>query len=127
VRLVTGAPSVELVHGVVSAIANKDLVSSLENVKKAVEQNIDMTVFLKLILHTTRAILLIRFGTGHLVKDELSEKEFKFVSGLALNPPNEGGVFSSQTLIELLTAYEQTTGAYIPQLPLELALVNLTK
>ncbi|MCX6702205.1 MAG: DNA polymerase III subunit gamma/tau [Candidatus Zambryskibacteria bacterium] len=129
VRLVTGAPAVDLVHGVVSAIANKDLPSGLESVKKAVEQNIDMSVFLKLILHTTRAVLLIRFGAGHLVKDDFSEKEFEFVSGLALNPPAQTGAdtFSSQTLVELLTAYERTTGAYIPQLPLELALVNLAK
>ncbi|MFA5889028.1 MAG: DNA polymerase III subunit gamma/tau [Candidatus Paceibacterota bacterium] len=124
VRLVTGAPSVELVHGVVSAMAEKDLTKGLENVKKAVEQNIDMSVFLKLILHTVRAVLLVRFGAGHLVKDELSEKEFAFVSDFALNP-EVGEVFSSQTLIELLTAYEKTTGAYIPQLPLELALVKL--
>jgi len=125
VRLVTGAPSVELVRGVVSAIANKDLNLGLESVKKAVEQNIDMSVFLKLILHTTRAVLLVRFGAGHMVKDELSEKEFEFVSGLALNPPGSGDTFSSQTLVELLTAYERTTGAYIPQLPLELALVKI--
>ncbi len=124
VRPVTGAPSVELVHGVVSAIAEKDLTKGLENVKKAVEQNIDMSVFLKLILHTVRAVLLVRFGAGHLVKDELSEKEFAFISDFALNP-EIGEAFSSQTLIELLTAYERTTGAYIPQLPLELALVKL--
>jgi len=127
VRLVTGAPSVELVHGIISAMAEKKLEDGLQNVKKAVEQNIDMSVFLKLILHAVRAVLLVRFGAGHLVKDELSEKEFKFVSSLALNSEIGGKVFSSQTLIELLTAYEQTTGAYISQLPLELALIRIIK
>jgi DNA polymerase-3 subunit gamma/tau len=121
VRIVTGAPAVELVHGVVSAIAGKDLNLGLQSVKKAVSQNIDMSVFLKLIIHTTRAILLVRFSAGDLVKDELSTKEFEFVSNLA----KQDGTFSSQTLVELLTAYERTTGAYIPQLPLELALVKL--
>ena len=121
VRLVTGAPAIELVHGVVSAIAEKDLLSGLTVVKKAVSQNIDMSVFLKLILHTTRAVMLVRFGAGNSVKDDLSEKEFEFVSGLAKTGDN----FSSQTLVELLTAYERTTGAYISQLPLELALVTI--
>jgi DNA polymerase-3 subunit gamma/tau len=121
VRLVTGAPAVDMVHGVVSAIADKDIKAGLSSVRKAVEQNIDMSVFQKLILHTARAVLLVRFGVGDLVRDDFSEKEFEFVSGLA----KKEGAFSSQTLVELLTAYERTTGAYIPQLPLELALVNI--
>jgi DNA polymerase-3 subunit gamma/tau len=125
VRLVTGAPSVELVHGVIGAIAEKNLQNGLENVKKAVEQNIDMSVFMKLILHTARAIMLVRFGAGFLVKEELSENEFKFVSDLALNPDTGGGIFTSHTLVDLLTAYERLKGAYIPQLPLELALIKI--
>ena len=138
VRLVTGAPGVELVHDVASAIADKNLQLGLSTVKKAVSQNIDMSVFLKLILHTTRAVLLIRFGAPNVVKNDLSEKEFKFVSDLALNPPKDrsgdrssNGLaktrenLSSQTLVELLTAYEKTTGAYISSLPLELALINI--
>ena len=121
VLLVTGAPSVELVHDVLSSIVEKNLTLGLSTVKKAVSQNIDISVFLKLILHTTRAVLLVRFGADNIVKDDLSEKEFDFVSNLA----KKADSFSSQTLIELLTAYERTTGAYIPQLPLELALVNI--
>ncbi|OHB09371.1 MAG: DNA polymerase III, subunit gamma and tau [Candidatus Zambryskibacteria bacterium RIFCSPLOWO2_02_FULL_39_26] len=121
VRLVTGAPAVELVHGVISAIAYMDLKMGLDNVEKAVSQNIDMSVFLKLILHTTRAVMLVRFGAGNIVKDDFSEKEFIFVNDLA----KKDGIFSSAILFELLTAYENTTGAYISQLPLELALVKI--
>jgi DNA polymerase-3 subunit gamma/tau len=121
VRLVTGAPAIDLVNDVVSGIGNKDLLGALDAVKKAVSQNIDMSVFLKLILHTTRAVLLVRFGAENSVKDDLSEKEFKFVSNLAQKAEN----FSSTVLVELLTAYERTTGAYIPSLPLELALVAI--
>lgn len=121
VRLVTGAPAVELVHGIVSSIATKDLSLGLDAVKKAVSQNIDMSVFLKLILQTTRAVLLVRFGAGSSVKDELGEKEFKFVTEIA----KTGEGFTSATLVELLTAYESVGGSYISQLPLELALVNI--
>lgn len=123
VRLVTGAPAVELVHSIVSSIADKNLPLGLETVQKAVSQNIDMLVFLKLILHTTRAVLLVRFGAESIVKDDLSDKEFKFVTEMA----KKDGAFSSGTLLELLTAYERTSGAYIPQLPLELALVKIIK
>ena len=118
VRLVTGAPTIDLVHGIVSAIAEGDLPLALSTVKKATSQNVDMSIFLKLILHTVRAGLLVRFNASEIIKNELSEKEFDFISGLAKT-------FSSFTLLELLTAYERTQGAYIPSLPLELALVNI--
>ena len=121
VRLVTGAPAVELVHAVVFAIAEKNLEKGLMAIKQATDQNVDMNVFLKLILHTVRAVLLVRFGGGVTVEADLSEKEFAFVSDLA----KKSDVFSSQTLLELLTALENTSGAYIPSLPLELALVNI--
>ncbi len=121
VRLVTGAPAVELVHSVITSIGNKDLTLGLSSIKKAVSQNIDMSVFLKLILQTTRAVLLVRFGAENSVKDELSEKEFKFVSETGKN----GEGFKSSVLVELLTAYEMTGSSYISQLPLELALVNI--
>lgn len=123
VRLVTGAPAVELVHSLVEGIVKKDLNLGLSTVKKAVEQNIDITVFLKLILHTVRAIMLVRFGTESLVKDDLSEKEFEFVKGLAKGD----GQLSSGVLVELLSALEKTNGSYISSLPLELALVNLSQ
>ncbi|TSC70421.1 MAG: DNA polymerase III, subunit gamma and tau [Parcubacteria group bacterium Gr01-1014_46] len=123
VRLVTGAPAVELVHDVVTSISNKDLNLGLTSVKKAVSQNIDMSVFIKLILHTARAVMLVRFGAENVVKDDLSEKEFEFVKSLAKGD----GAFSSSVLVELLNAFEKTTGSYIASLPLELALVNLSK
>ncbi|KND47732.1 MAG: DNA polymerase III, subunit gamma and tau [Parcubacteria bacterium C7867-006] len=121
VRLVTGAPAIDMVHDVVFSIVNKDLNLGLDAVKKSVSQNIDMSVFLKLILHTARAVLLVRFNAGNIIKDDLSEKEFEFVGSLA---KGEGNLTSSD-LVELLTAYEKTNGAYIPSLPLELALVNI--
>lgn len=64
VRLVTGAPAIDLVHDIVSAIAGSDLERGLTTVQKATSQNIDMSIFLKLILHTSRAVLLIRFGAS---------------------------------------------------------------
>ncbi len=123
VRLVTGAPAVSLVHDVLTAIAESDIERGLSAVKSAVSQNIDMSVFQKLILHSARAVLLTRFGASHVIRDDLSENEFAFVEKLS----KKEGAFSSQTLVELLSAYEQTQGAYIPSLPLELALIKIIK
>lgn len=123
VRIVTGAPAVEYVHDVVQGIANKDVALGLETVKKAIEQNIDMTVFVKLVLHTVRSVMLVKFGNENLVKEELSEKEFDFVKKIAKSE----SALSSSVLVELLTALEKTSGSYISSLPLELALVNLAQ
>ena len=121
IRMVTGAPKRELVESVVSAISEKDLDKALSAVRTAQKENIDISVFLKLILRSARAILLLRFGAGNIVRDELSEKEFTFLDKLA----TDDKVFSSQVLVELLTALELSTGAHIASLPLELALVNI--
>lgn len=123
VRTVTGAPAVELVHSVITSISKKDLNLGLSTVKSAVSQNIDMSVFLKLILHSSRAVMLVRFGAENIIKDDLSEKEFEFIKEIVKEDTN----FTSGTLIELLNAYEKISGSYIPSLPLELALVNLCK
>jgi DNA polymerase-3 subunit gamma/tau len=124
VRLVTGAPAIELVHEVISAIAEHDLEKGLGAVKAATEQNIDMKVFLKLILHTARAVLLSRFGASHIFADSVSDKERQFITDINGSAPSS---FSSQVLVELLSAYEDIQGAYIQSLPLELALIRICK
>ena len=122
VRLVTGAPAVSLVHDVITAIAERDVTKGLTTIKAASAQNIDMTVFLKLILRTARAVLLIQCGATAVIQSELSKTEFEFVSEQA-----KASTLSSGTLVELLTAYESMRGAYIASLPLELALINIIK
>jgi DNA polymerase III gamma/tau subunit len=121
IRLVTGAPKRELVENVISAISEKNLDKAVSAVRTAQKENIDTSVFLKLILRSARAVLLLRFGSGGIVRDELSEKEFAFLDKLAKTDK----IFSSQVLVELLTALDLTTGAHIASLPLELALVNI--
>jgi DNA polymerase-3 subunit gamma/tau len=121
IRRITGAPKMALVDAVISAISEKDLAKALSAVRTAQKENIEISVFLKLILRSARAVLLLRFGAGNIVKDELSEKEFAFLSDLSATDK----VFSSQVLVDLLSALEQISGAYISSLPLELALVNI--
>lgn len=122
VLLVTGAPNTTLVNELVSAIVYKKLPDALEVVKKVSDQNVDMSVLLKLLLQKMRAVLLVRFGSTTLVKDSLSEEDFTFIETLAKDKSAE---VSSQTIIALLDAYTATGKAYISSLPLELALVSI--
>lgn len=122
VLLVTGAPQTTLINELVSAIVYKKRADALGIVKKVSDQNVDMSVLLKLLLAKMRAVLLVRFGSTALVKDSLSEEDFSFIETLAKDKAAE---VSSATIIALLDAYTATGKAYIASLPLELALVSL--
>lgn len=122
VLLVTGAPKGELVNAIVDGITEKNLAKALSSVRKASQANLDMAVLLKLLLQKMRAILLIRFGSAEMVKGDLSDEDFNFVSKIA---KDENVEISSETIIKLLDAYTATARAYISSLPLELALSEI--
>ncbi|HJN63064.1 MAG TPA: DNA polymerase III subunit gamma/tau [Candidatus Paceibacterota bacterium] len=122
IEKVTGAPSGELVNDILKAISEKELDDALEAVGKAVEKNVDMKIFLKLILHKARLILLIRYASDmkEEIKSEVSEKDYEFLKKMT-----EEAKINSNVLKTLLDAYRETSYSYIPQLPFELALVEI--
>lgn len=126
VEKVTGAPSRALVHDVIESFANQDIEKGLTAIQKANEQNVDMRVFLKLILHLFRAVLLMRVAPGMKkeVSEMLSETDQSFVAKMLTSGST---ALSSKTLQLLLEAYQQTRFAFIAELPLELVLVKVLK
>ena len=124
VETITGAPSRTLVDNFITAIAEDKLDAGLLAISKAVENNINMKMFLKLILAKLRFIMLLRFAKDmeEEIKDEIDEDDFKFLKKMS-DPKNTK--LSSATLSELLEAYSKLDFAYITQLPLELALIKL--
>jgi DNA polymerase-3 subunit gamma/tau len=124
VEMVTGAPKQELVHGFIQALIDEDINAGFSSVANATADNIDMLVFLKLILKTLRVGMLLRYAPE--MKGELatslpeSEKTF-FAEALK----EKKGAITSKTLSVLLGAYQSMKFAFIPQLPLELALVEI--
>ncbi|MBU4536769.1 DNA polymerase III subunit gamma/tau [Patescibacteria group bacterium] len=126
VEKITGAPRGELVNDFISAISEKDLDRGLKAVQQATEDSIDAQLFLKLILHKLRAILLVRFAKDmhKTVKDDFSEKDFEFIE--KLSKTNDSNL-NSQTLISLIETSSLIKQSYISQLPLEMALMELIK
>lgn len=123
VEKITGAPKTVLVNDFISAIALKDLEKGIKTVGKAVEDNLDMKLYLKLIVEKFRIAVILRYApkleaqmTGDLSPDDL-----QFLKGLI----KEGTMFTSQTLATLLEAYQNIDRAFITELPLELALVKI--
>ena len=124
VESVTSAPSHVLVNAIIGALAEGNLEKGLESVQKAVSGNIDFNVFLKLILKKIRFILLLRYAPDmkKMIEDELSPEDFRLAGELAAQKERR---INSDILRELLDAHMATARAYLPQLPLELALVKL--
>lgn len=124
VESVTSAPPNTLVNTLITALAEGDLKKGLAASGEAVENNIDFSLFLKLVLKKTRFVLLLRYAPDmkEMIQEELSPADTEFVEKIT----GEGGSrINSNVLRELLEAYMATTHAYLPQLPLELALVKL--
>jgi len=121
VEIVTGAPKGELVNDFLRAIDENNLELGMSAVTKASDSNIDMLLYFKLVLHKIRWVLLLRNlkGSEGKLQEEMTDTDFKFLKGLAEKKPSK---INSETLLIFLSYYDMVAKAYIPELPLELAL-----
>lgn len=124
VELVTGAPKGVILNNIIEAIEEGDTGKALSEVRNASLDNIDMKVFLKLLLDRMRTILLLRFAPDleAEIKESLSENDYKLLSGFAKKKSSK---INSKTLDEFLKAYEDVSYSAIKSLPIELALIRL--
>jgi len=121
VERITGAPKSTLVNDYISSIAEKNLEKGIQTVNRAASDNLDMKLYLKLIVEKFRAAIILKYAPkleGEMLAD-LSEEDLKFLKNL----PKE--MLRSETLIVLLQAYQNLDRAFIAELPLELALVKI--
>lgn len=126
VEEITGAPKKELVQSIVSALHTGAPEEGISAIHKAREQHIDMRLLLTLILQRVRAVLLLRYAKDmqkHL-EEEFSDDEFKTLEELSKDSESK---INSNTVLELLKAYEYLDVADIAGLPIELALIRLSE
>jgi len=123
VEKITGAPSSRIVNDFVSAVAYKDASKALTALAGAGEANIAMDVYGALILRMMRAVLLLRFDQSMrpVLAEDLSEDDMAFAEGLAKDPHAR---LTSDTLRAFIKAHNEIPRAFIPVLPLELALME---
>lgn len=124
VELITGSPKGTLLNSVIEAIEVEDLNEALKSLHLAIEQNIEMKLFLRLLIERVRIVLLLRFAKDleKEISESLTESDFKFLTDLAHKKSSK---INSKTLDELLRAYEEINFAAVKELPLELALIRL--
>lgn len=123
VQKVLGAPKADFILEVLEGVAEQNAEKGIGAVRKASEENADMQVFLKMILRSLRFVLLLRFAEKemkNLITDETGEEEFEKLSTLAKTAKN----INSKTLLAFLEAYSRQTYSSIPELPIELAIID---
>ncbi|KKR83582.1 MAG: polymerase III subunit gamma and tau protein [Candidatus Nomurabacteria bacterium GW2011_GWA2_40_97] len=94
-------------------------------VQKASAENLDMKLFLKLIVSKLRLAIILRYAPklkNEMVGD-LSEADIEFLQNVVKT--DKEGMLRSGALAILLEAYQNIDNAFIAELPLELALVKI--
>ena len=132
VEKITGAPKTMLVNDFISAIAEKNIEKGIQAVRKASEENLDMRLYLKLIVTKFRMAIILRYAPKLVngpstslgtIAGDLSEADLEFLQTLV--KADTAGMLRSPALAILLEAYQNIDNAFISELPLELALVNI--
>lgn len=121
---ITGAPHSTLVDDFLKAIAEKNIEKGYECISKASKQNIEMDVYLKMILARLRYALMLRYAPTQkkYIESILGDRDIAFITELIASKPEH---ISSSTLSILLSAYQELRNSVISELPLELALVKI--
>ena len=122
VEKVTGAPKSELVHAVVESISKKEAAKGLAAIDEAAEQNIDMKLFAKLVVQKVRFVLLLRYAPT--MKERITE-QVSDTDGAFLEDLSGESSITPDTLRKLLEAQMHINRSLMPQLPLELALIEI--
>lgn len=121
---ITSAPKIVLVEDFLKSLASKDVELGLQAINKALLQNTDMEVYLKMILLYLRYSLILRYAPN-MEKEialKISTRDMSFLKNLISEKPE---FISSKVLETLLDSYQKIQFSTIKQLPLEIALVSI--
>ena len=125
VEKITGAPKTTLVNDLLSAIAMNDLEKAMTAVREASDANLDMKLYSKLVIEKFRLAIILRYAPK--LEEEMSEgmgsEDMEFLKSIIKD--NKSGTLRSPALAMLLQAYQEMDNAFIPELPLELALIKI--
>lgn len=125
VATIIGAPKTKTLATLVSALNDNDTQTALEAIATAQEAHVDMTLFMRLLLERVRLVMLLRnkAGFANTLLEQLSEEDQQVVTAMT----EAAGSLNSHTLLRLLAAASEMRVAAMPQLPLEIAVMELTQ
>lgn len=125
IRKLFGVPTRIFLENIEKALMEGDTKTALRIIHESTEQGIDHKAFFKLLIRDFRFMLYLNIDPNF--KNELSnflpKSELEFLSKSAM----ECGIKKIEhTLNVLNNSYQQLKLAYLPQLPLELAVLKIT-
>ncbi len=125
VEKITGSPKGTLVNDFIKSIAEKNLEEGIVTVGKASKENLDMKLYLKLIIQKLRIAIILKYAPKleKEMAEDLQETDLKFLKDIIKS--DKEGMLRSPTLAILLEAYQNIDRAFVRELPLELALVKV--
>ena len=126
VATIIGAPKHSLLAELIEAVGSRNLEGALKAVETANAGHVDMKLFMRLFLERVRAVILLRFRASgrETILAPFPESDHELIAKLAAD---KASPINSQLLLRLLSAAQDTGRSVIPQLPLELALIDLLK
>ena len=124
VETITGSPQTQSVIDLLQGHASGNNETVVRVLAEAGSQNIDMQLFLDLVMYRVRAILFMRFSPNmkKSMQDELGESEYAILEELSTV---KGKSINSGMLARLLEASNQLRFAHQPNLVVELAFMDL--
>lgn len=125
VSLITSAPRATYVNALVTSLHTGDPTGALDALHTAAHEGVDMNVMSKLVLEKLRAILLLRYAPDmkKQFSEEFSETDMALLHEYATAQPAR---ITSTTLARFLDVHTAISRAYLPHLPLELAIIDST-
>lgn len=126
VEKITGAPAIKLVYDLIEALADNNLDRTLLVIEQTAEAGTDFKIFLKLVMREIRLALLTTMSPTlkEKILAEAGDKENEFFVNLSTKP---GAKNLAGALRELLDTYDQIGASFLPQVPLELAMIKILK
>jgi DNA polymerase III subunit gamma/tau len=126
VAAITGAPRTEVVQRIMSGLSAGSTADALGAVGEAVKANADIAVLLMILIDRMRMLLMLRYAPllGAEMIADLADTEQTFLTELVKDAKSK---INSETLRKLLVANIETARSPVPQLPLELAVMELAQ
>ncbi|MEK9177439.1 MAG: DNA polymerase III subunit gamma/tau [Patescibacteria group bacterium] len=125
VEMVTGAPKNELIQRIIAGLAKGEPADALKALGEAMDASADMEALARILVERVRILLLLRYAPdfGVELAEELADHDRDF---LVQHSKDASSKINSETLRKLIMASVETSRSPLPQLPLELAIMELT-
>lgn len=123
VAIIIGAPKVTLMINLLTALHKKDTPTALGVVREATALHLEMKLFLRLLLESVRAVMVIRNDAAS-ADTTLAPFSAELATALRGFASEATSPLNSHLLLKLLAALDNGSRSPLPYLPLEVAVVE---